>query len=263
MGQRESADRVKRQYERLKTRMTLSNPDKKWGGFRLTEYFVDLKKLWALQLTEKHTEDGQTKDAATTVGDVYQNLSGRQTKVGPRLDGIAITTDTGKLEFTGPHFNCDLLEAMLDLQRRGAEALRCRWFYYDWDSCLDNPQEFYRFFVAYDDKIVSENVSFCDALWWGFDPEVFCAADDIKALGRHEQASREAERHYWYRRFYSETKAGQIMTLRNDSPKLYGYPPKPEPEPKPDVAVILLKKIHALLWALVVIGGLLLIRFWR
>lgn len=241
--------------------MTLSNPDKEWHGFRLTEYFLDPKKLFALQLTEKRNENGQTNDAATSVGEVYQNLSGRQTKVGPRLDGIAITTDSGKLEFTGPHFNCDLLEAMLDLRRTGVEALRCRWFYYDRDRLTNDPHEIYRFFVVQDNKIVSEDISFSDALWWGFDPDVFCAAYDIAAIGRHEQASREAERHYWYRRFYSETQAGQIMTLRNDNPKLYGNPPKPEP--KPDVAVILLKKIHTLLWALVVIGALLLIRFWR
>lgn len=244
--------------------MTLSNPDKKWDGFRLTEYFFDLKKLFALQLTEKHTEDGQTKDAATTVGDVYQNLSGRQTKVGPRLDGIAIATETDKLEFTGPPFNCDLLEKMLDLRRTGVEALLCRWFYYDRDWTLDGfPIESYRFFVVRDDKIVNEDVFFSHAFASddGFDPGIFCAADDIAAIGRHEQARREAETHYWYRRFYTETKAGQIMTLRRDNPKLYGN--NPEPEPKPDLTVILLNKIHTLLWVLVVIAALILIRYWR
>jgi hypothetical protein len=262
--------------------MTLPTPDKKWDGFRLTEYYLDHKKVFALQLTEKRTENGEASDFATTVGDVYQRLSGRECKADPRTPvntekrtengnvhiqrdiGVVIATDTEKLVFTGPPFNGDLLATMLDLRRRGIEALLCHWFYYDEDwYAKAGAEEIYRFFIVDDDKIVAEDVHFSVVVgsWWGFDPDVFCEADSVGADWSSQAASREAETHYWYRRFYTETKTGQIMTLRRDHPRLYGQ--LPEPEPKPDVAVILLKKIHALLWALVVIGGLLLIRFWR
>jgi hypothetical protein len=243
--------------------MTLPNPDKKWDGFRLTEYFLDHKKVFALQLTEKRTENGETNDVATTLGEVYQKFLSQNAKATSFGAGVAIETDTGKLTFTGPPFNCDLLAMMLDLRQKGIVALMCRWFYYDKSYGGGTSPSSCRFFVVQDDRIVAEDIDFIDDApgGWGFDPSVFCEADSIGTDGNSEASRREAETHYWYRRFYTETKTGQIMTLRRDHPRLYGQ--LPEPEPKPEVGVILLKKIHTLLWALVVIGGLLLIRFWR
>jgi len=33
----------------------------------------------------------------------------------------------------------------------------------------------------------------------------------------------EANTRYWYRRFYTETRTGQLMALRSDDPRLFYY----------------------------------------
>jgi len=76
----------------------------------------------------------------------------------------------------------------------------------------------------------------------------------------------EADTRFWYRTFYTETRTGQIMVLRRDNPKLFDYE---SPRKVPDStsllenALSLLKKIHTLLWILIVLGCLMLIRSLR
>lgn len=39
----------------------------------------------------------------------------------------------------------------------------------------------------------------------------------------HEKAWERADDKYWYRKFYEETRMGQLMLLRPDNPKLFYY----------------------------------------
>ena len=74
----------------------------------------------------------------------------------------------------------------------------------------------------------------------------------------------EADTRYWYRKFYTETRTGQLMALRPDEPQLFFYE-----ETGPDVmgAIEVLNQslvtIRLLLWALVIVSVINLVVHWR
>jgi hypothetical protein len=55
-----------------------------------------------------------------------------------------------------------VLRELLALKADGIEPSSSQWFWYDGDSCSDDPHELYNFFVVSGDRIVRENVSFGD-----------------------------------------------------------------------------------------------------
>ena len=123
--------------------------------------------------------------------------------------------------------------------------------------------DIYSFFVVDGEKIVREQVQFSDNPRSGFDSSVFDALDDRKLLYSNQAALYEADTRFWYRKFYTETRTGQIMVLRRDHPKLYvGESPRKGPDSASLLknALSLLKKIHALMWVLIVLASLMLIR---
>jgi hypothetical protein len=201
-----------------------ANPEKQWEGFRFAAYSLDSKKIWALPLVKKPAKE-QTEQTSTTVGDVYESLVNQHFEIEPfSILGVRVTTDTEKLEFKGPQFNCDVLGELLRLTKDGINPFSAQWFWYDEDSCRDEPNEIYSFFVVYQDKIVSERVSFSDYHGNGFDPDIFKWDEGHDDIWRNDSDWMEATTRLWYRRFYSETRTGQLMVLRPDEPILYHYP---------------------------------------
>ncbi|SRR5712692_1902711 len=242
-----------------------ADPKKEWEGFRFTAYWLDWKKIATLPVTQQRITDGKREEISMTLGDVFKKLADQKFDVESGL-GITIKTGTEELTFGQPSFSAHLLAELVKLRKEGISPSESLWFWYDNDSCRDDPHKRYSFFVVHEDRIVRESVSFSDYHESGFDPDIFTSHDQSDAIWSNEKAWDGANARYWYRKFYTETRIGQLMLLRDDEPKLYDY----QRHPGPDMAVLLsqkmlnsLTKIHALLWVLIVLGGLILMRLWR
>lgn len=153
-----------------------SKPDLQWEGFQPVAYWFGTEKIWALPLTRKH---GDSKgDEPTTVGDIIVLLRDKQLKPESFERGVlesefVAADDSLKVTVKGPPFNCDLLRIILQLHSEGIGALEAVWYYFDHDSCRQEPHEMYSFFVVAKNKIVRERVGFSDYLDSGFDPTIF------------------------------------------------------------------------------------------
>jgi hypothetical protein len=141
-----------------------------------------------------------------------------------------------------------MLTELLTLRNEGAGPLGPLWFWYDSNGNKETGSEGHSFFVVYDNKIVREEVHFVDYLGTGFDPSLFEA--DSSPRGSWERARIQ----FWYRKFYSETRLGQLMVLR-----------KPELSDRwnVDPPTRLLRKIQVQLWILIALVSVILIRFYK
>jgi hypothetical protein len=219
--------------------------------FHFTAYSLVSKKVWDLPLTERRTVGGQPEKVPTTVGAVYESFP------------------EGKVEihaFDGPSFHRELLRVLLNFRKDGIHPFETWWFWYDISTCMEEPNDIYSFFVVHEEKIVRESERFSDNPRSGFDRSVFDALDDREPLYSNQTARYEADTRFWYRKFYTETRTGQIMVLRRDHPQLYDYEPQrkgPDTISLLENALSLLKKIHALMWVLIVLAFLMLIHSLR
>lgn len=101
-----------------------SSPNEHWSGFQPVPYWLDVKKVLALPLTQEDSETGSKKTISTTVGEIYKKLSGQHVETESSVD-TEITTETGKLVVTGPSFNREILEILLSLRQDRTNGLRC------------------------------------------------------------------------------------------------------------------------------------------
>jgi hypothetical protein len=221
------------------------------NGFHFTAYSLLSKKVWDLPLTEKRTVDGKPEKVPTTVGAVYESLPKGQVEIHA---------------FDGPSFNREILRELLNFGKDGIDPFWTWWFWYDIDQCMEEPNDIYSFFVVYGEQIVREQVQFSDNPRSGFDPSVFDARDDREPLYSNQTARYEADTRFWYRKFYTETRTGQVMVLRHDHPRLYDYEKHrsaPDSASILENAINLLKKMHMLMWVLIALVCLMLIRSLR
>lgn len=181
----------------------------------------------------------------------------REIDMGPEGYGLTVESSRGKHCFSGTEFSVELLGALLRLRKAGNNPFQASWFPYDSDSATKDPSDYYVFFVVCGDKIVDERIVLSDSLHNGFDPAIFSAGDDGEPLWFAEEGWQEARVAMWYRRFYAETRTGQLMVLRPDLPELYFYPEARFASARLEG---LLGKANALLVALVIISALVLIR---
>lgn len=202
-----------------------ANPAKEWDGFHFGAYFLDSQKVWTLPITQERLNDGKTEQVSTTVGKMYVDLAKRNFEVEPSLfgGGFKAIADHDELQFSGPSFNCEILREILQLKKEGVEPFSAQWFWYDSDSCREDPIENYNFFVVYNDRIVREDVSFGDYANNGFDPDVFTEKNDSDSIWFNDSEWQTAWQILWYRKFYRDTQRGQLMVLRADEPILYHY----------------------------------------
>lgn len=158
-------------------------------------------------VTEKHEERRLTVDG------LFSRLALCKFEVEERpiIIRLRIKTETGQVVLNGPSFNCEMLRELLALKAEGIEPFSCSWFGYDSDSCMNDPQESYSFFVVYENRIVREDVSFSDCHENGFDPSFFVSGDDPTPTWSNERGWWEATTRFWYRKFYTETRTGQLM----------------------------------------------------
>lgn len=229
-----------------------SNPKLEWKGFEPVSYWFD-HKIWDLPLIEKSADDGP--DTPVTVGSVYQKLEGKELTEESRsfggIDTEIETTDGLKLVLKGRDFNRRMLETMLRFRQDGINPFEVMLYYYDKDSCRQDPQNCFAFFVVHSGKIVRERLSFFDHHDSGFDPSVFAKPDHSDPTWFDEPEWDEAETRFWYRKFYSETHTGQLMVLRADEPTLYHYERPQSQDVARDLQVVTLVKMYRLLWVAV------------
>lgn len=166
--------------------------------------------------------------------------------------GDVYVTEAGKVQISGEETvglgTCDLLRELLELHHKGVDPFAARWFPYGSSHCEDVVV--HSFFVLYDDKIVEEEFTFAS-----FYPLVLERPALYKDPEIHNRQYRdEAYECYWYRKFYTETMAGQMMVLRSDEPWLY-YFERPTRDLTPDVTLAVLTKLYYLLWVFIPVLG--------
>lgn len=113
---------------------------------------------------------------------------------------------------------------MLGLLKDRINAFETRWFFYDEDACAQDPINSYQFCAVHRDQIIREEVRFFDSSDSGFDPTVFDSGEGIQPIWFNHARWDLAWTAFWYRRFYKETRPGQLMVLRPDNPVLHYYP---------------------------------------
>jgi len=191
----------------------------------------------------------QEQEIATTVGAVLQGFAERQVNAvdagfefnnGRGNHAVVVTMDLGQVRVRGSEFNCDVLAMLLNFRIAGVDAFQTTWLWYDhWESVGDDPYEMYSFFIVHGDAIIRERFSFIDRLSNGrdssngFDPTIFSSGGDLNCfpdggdsdpIWFRDEGWKAAQLRFWYRRFYQETRIGQLMALRSDEPALYHYP---------------------------------------
>ncbi len=226
----------------------------KWNGFRPVAYFLGEKALnLPLTLVRNGGDLGQEEN--TSMGELLLSLKGKEFQIEDQLTSVCVTTETHSMTLRGPTFNCRLAAVVLQLQKEGVEPFASSWFWYDKDVSDTDPTDSYTFFVVHQDKIVREAISFLDYHASGFDPAVFDSGDD-----KDTSPWDVAKAAYWYRWFYRETRTGQLMTLRPDSPVLHHYEEGHAMVQDGNSHAIaeLLKQIRSLLWVGLVFLGIIL-----
>ena len=143
---------------------------------------------------------------------------------------------------------CTVLRELLALKADGIEPFSSQWFWYDSDSSREDPHERYSFFVVANDKIVREEVSFSDYHDSGFDAAIFESESFSDSIWYNDSDWREARTRFWYRKFYTETRTGQLMVLRPDEPILYDYARPQTRNVQQEIQFVTLLKSYRLLW---------------
>lgn len=181
-----------------------------WNGFQYTGYTLSSTVLeYKFKTLESSTE------SEVKLLDILKRFREEPfERAEARMDGLAVFKDTDqRIGFTGTPFAADLLAFMLNLQKDGIDPFAARWFYYDTVYCLQDAMNGYVFFVAHEDKVVNERVRLVDHSGSGFDPHLFDTDDEYGPIWSDERDSEEAINAHWYKKFYTETKTGQLYML--------------------------------------------------
>ena len=189
--------------------------------------------------------------------------------------GTEYTTTSGEIVLSGSEFSRDVFATLLDFGREGVNPFETVWFWYESQSGSVEAEAWvaHSFFVAHGDRIIRESVTFADDREIritpgsrGFTPSVFVKVEDHDFGDRDprgfdtlasDAAWRKAGTRWWYRKFYQETHAGQLMVLRPDEPALHHFPEgRFRPEARLAALERRLAQIGSLLWVLVTLAAL-------
>jgi hypothetical protein len=166
----------------------------------------------------------------------------------------------------GSSFPLAVLEAWLSLRKEGAEAFRAMWFWVDQNEMDTDPNRSFFFFVVHDGKLMPDVFRFPDFPTSGFNPDFFelqLSTERPKEDPWDSHGPNQASLAYWYRRFYQETRYGQMLVLNPDEPPLFFYP-----EGRVNVAVAVSRLERAVtqlrMWLMVgsAIAAGVLLRMW-
>jgi hypothetical protein len=228
-------------------------PGLKWDGFKPTGYWLDAEKVRSLSLKELPSARN------TTIGEVVEKFRGEEVEVDCAIVSVKLKSASQELTVEGPGFHLNLLKLLYRFAEGKVSPYEAVWFYFDGDSCRTDPQSAYSFFIVAQDKIVEENLTLSDSIGNGFDPSVL-VHDDSAPIWFAERAWDEATDRYWYRKFYSQTRSGQLMLLRPDNPPIYHSPGNKLPR---GATQVFLRSIRLGVWILVVLLLLYVLQHWR
>lgn len=244
-----------------------SNPDLEWAGFEPVAYWFETGKIWALPLTRVY--DDAKADEPTSIGSIIELLRDKRLKRESFEPGILVNEFVAidgslKIAVKGPSFNLDLLRIILELHAEGIGALEAVFYYFDHDSCRQEPHEMYFFFVVAKNKIIRDRIGFSDYHNSDFDPAIFETHNYRDGIWGNEAHWDEAQARYWYRKFYTDTRTGQLMVLRPDNPQVFLYE-RAGADAIGAIRVLqpLLSQIKLVLWVLVAISLINLAIHWR
>jgi hypothetical protein len=162
--------------------------------------------------------------------------------------GDVYATEAGKVQIAG-FGTGELLRDLLKLHGKGVDPFAATWFPYDRGNYEDVVV--HSFFVLYDGKIVEEDFTFASFYPLVLERPAFYNEDPLAYKRQYYVEAREC---YWYRKFYTETMAGQLMVLRSDKPWLY-YFERPTRDLTSDVTLAVLTKLYYLLWVFIPVLG--------
>jgi len=196
------------------------------GAFDPAPYVLDWDKAAALHLTRHIGE--QSFD--TTLGAAYEDAYTKGA-VEEELEEEKGEQPEGKERIGGPPFVQHLLEVLVGLGKK-VRPYSLTWFCFEHEkNFIDRDSTAWHFFLVHQGsrraRIIDDHVVLIDGPDEGFDRSIFI--DKADRLMRDSDWSGdafegEASARFWYRRFYTQTEAGQILVLRSDEPPLFHFP---------------------------------------
>lgn len=182
-----------------------------WDGFQPVRYSLSDKVLgytFTVHENNRQTDQPLHEILKRFREEPFENVSSFSDGVTVQLQGERT------VGFKGTSFSARLLEVLLKLQRAGVSPFGTTWFYYDKVYALQDVMDGYRFFVVYEDAIVDEAVWLTDDTSSGFDPGALeIPGSEYGPIWSDEDDAEQAITAYWYRKFYTETKTGQVYML--------------------------------------------------
>jgi hypothetical protein len=184
----------------------------------------------------------------STFGALYSKLV--ESKIREMPDRLVFksekyVTEAGDIEVEGEWTTLSTMRTLVDLVRQDINPYGVMWFYYDTDWSRD-ADECHVFFAVHGDKVVLEACHFSSE-----EPLILKQDKDDDPIWHSHPYFDEAIVHYWYRRFYSETMTGKLMTLRPDVPILYFHERPTVRDTVKDLGFVTLVKTYRLLWVAV------------
>lgn len=201
-----------------------------WRGFEPVGYTLNFYELKSAAITEIFPNNKNNSEL--NIRDLVFSIGNELIEVTNYHDELVLNTTSGTRKFVSHTFILDLLEILLNLKISGIDGLNCIWYIYDHDHVLDDPHESYSFFLVFEKKIVEGTYSLQQYHGNGFKYEFFDPTIDREnQIWSNETAYKEAINRYWYKKFYTETFTGKIMTLRTDNPIMFYHPNHPADDP--------------------------------
>lgn len=193
-----------------------------WEGFKPVGYTLNFRELRKLPVTEVNPDNTEVDVSNTNARDVLLSITNGLTNVDSHFDRLDLVISSCKRTFVASSFTLKLLDILLNLRLSGIDDFNCVWYIFDKDWVVDDLHSRYTFFLVSNNKIVDGTYSIHERTDNGFTHHIFSPNIDAeKRVWSNDRAYEEAVNRYWYKRFYSETFAGQITTLRSDNPAIY------------------------------------------
>jgi hypothetical protein len=211
-----------------------------WEGFEPTGYELNFRVLKDFALFEIA---GENRNVPTDVGALLREVlphwfydGERPPRLRCRVESFAgvMTIETPQRTIqlntlgNSSSFPAELLEVLLRIDDGSSSdgPFHPIFFYYDKDRVTDDDHDSFGFFVVNGDRIVLDRVTFSRHSNSGFNPNVFSQPfQTSRSVWRNEPFVEAAKVRWWYRKFYKETPAGELTTLREDV-SLYHYVPE-------------------------------------
>jgi hypothetical protein len=210
-------------------------------------------------------DGGDPQMTPTTVGEAFKRFNGWIERDGDNLvnhEGepigeihysylgtLSVETPSVERRFSGTPSAAHLLYVLLTLRKDGINPYAATWFFYD-KSWSRDANESFGFFVVCDSKIVNERIIF----FWSSYPKdgrfdlaaLFDGPSGEEPIWSDDDGWEEAQTAFWYRKFYTDTKTGQLMALRPDKPILYYYQRPETRDAVRDLELVILAKLYRL-----------------